>query len=78
MALALLRVVAPDPFRSERFKGHVTGEMGFPRGERSFSQKEYQKKTNNYSSVAWRINMDGFYQEAMNRFPFLKRTLCNR
>ena len=78
MALALLRVVAPDLFRSERFKGHVTGEMGFPRGERSFSQKEYQKKTNNYSSininlVAWRINMDGFYQEAVNRFPFLKR-----
>ena len=51
MALALLRVVAPDPFRSERFKGHVTGEMGFPRGERSFSQKEYQKKTNKDSSI---------------------------
>ena len=42
--MALLRVVAPDPFRSEPFKGHVTGEMGFPRGERSVSQKEYQKK----------------------------------
>ena len=42
--LALLRVGAPDPFRSEPFKGHVTGEMGFPRGERSVSQKEYQKK----------------------------------